>query len=119
MISQEEAEEEDSVPDVSGTIMEKDENPGEAPTGRVPETQSAEDEDVRDQTSVQPSQGDICTDQEMQPSSPSQRLGQNRVCADGVGNSTATGEIILQLKSSQNPCIMKKSKIIILHYQNC
>ncbi|XP_053340517.1 IQ and ubiquitin-like domain-containing protein [Clarias gariepinus] len=75
--------------------MEKDENPGEAATGRVPETQSAEDEDVRDQTSVPPSQGDICTDQEMQPSSPSQRLGQNRVCADGVGNSTATVKILL------------------------
>ncbi|KAF5907521.1 IQ and ubiquitin-like domain-containing protein isoform X1, partial [Clarias magur] len=75
--------------------MEKGENPGEAATGRVPETQNAGDEDNRDQTPAQQSRGSICIDQNMERSSPSQRLGQNSVGADDVGNSTATVKILL------------------------
>ncbi|XP_053498229.1 IQ and ubiquitin-like domain-containing protein isoform X2 [Ictalurus furcatus] len=102
-----EAEVERDTADVSGTTMETDENPkvpnpDEAATESVTPTQSVLEEDDGIQTAVQQTQVDICSDQEIEPSSPSQTVGQDRVSpheqerinAADVGNSTATGNAV-------------------------
>lgn len=87
--------------------METDENPNlqnadETATESAVQTQTALDQDVRVQTAVQQTQVDICSDQELEPSS-AERVGQERFSpheeetvnpADDVGNSTATGELL-------------------------
>lgn len=100
-----EAEGERDTADVSGATKETDENPkvpnpDEAATESVTPTQSVLEEDDGIQTAVQQTQVDICSDQEIEPSSPSQTVGQDRVSpheqerinAADVGNSTATGD---------------------------
>ncbi|KAF4081393.1 hypothetical protein AMELA_G00160860 [Ameiurus melas] len=103
-----EAEGERGTADVSGSIMETDENPqvpnpDEATVESATQTQSVLEEDDRIQTGVQQTQVEICSDQEIEPSSPSQTGGQDRVSpheqerisADDVRNSTATVKILL------------------------
>ncbi|XP_017340179.1 IQ and ubiquitin-like domain-containing protein isoform X1 [Ictalurus punctatus] len=103
-----EAEGERDTADVSGATKETDENPkvpnpDEAATESVTPTQSVLEEDDGIQTAVQQTQVDICSDQEIEPSSPSQTVGQDRVSpheqerinAADVGNSTATVKILL------------------------
>lgn len=83
--------------------METDENPNlqkadETATESAVQTQTALDQDVGFQTAGL----DICSDQEIEPSS-AERVGQERFSpheqetvkpADDVGNSTATGELL-------------------------
>lgn len=90
-----EAESEGETAAVSGTIMETGENPT-VPSAAQTHTVYVEEEDG-DHTADHQTQVDICSDQEPQPSSPSDRVGQDRFSGqepvvDDVGNSTATGE---------------------------
>lgn len=92
-----EAEVEGDNAAVSATIVETD----EAATGSAAQTQTALNEDVRNQTQV-----DICSDQQAEPSSAADREGQDRFSpheqeqaklADDAGNATATGELLHQI----------------------
>ncbi|KAI5627059.1 IQ and ubiquitin-like domain-containing protein isoform X1 [Silurus asotus] len=121
---------EPDITTVSGTSMEKDENPNvqspdQVAPGSPTNTQTALDEDAGIQTAVHETQEDISSDQDQEPSPPSQILGQDTFSpqeqeiispADDVKNTTATEPDITtvsgtSMEKDENPNVQSPDQV--------